>query len=106
MRSRQTNSIKVVLTYEYENNMLITKNFSTCKSASTKLLNPVDIGSGNIIPNWWYSTILTTAGKADTMAIALLSELWFLYRSTGQEEHQKDYDYFCNKFRAIIKFCV
>jgi hypothetical protein len=32
------------------------------------------------------------------MAIALLSELWFLYRSTGQEEHQKDYDYFCNKF--------
>ncbi len=78
--------------------MLITKNLSTCKSASTKLLNPVDIGSGNIIPNWWYSTILTTAGKADTTAIALLSELWFLYRSTGQEEHQKDYDYFGNKF--------
>ena len=77
---------------------MITKNLSTCKSASTKLLNPVDIGSGNIIPNWWYSTILTTGGKADTMAIALLSELWFLYRSTGQEEHQKDYDYFCNKF--------
>ena len=78
--------------------MLITKNLSTCKPASTKLSNPVDIGSGNIIPNWWYSTILTTCGKADTMAIALLSELWFLYRSTGQEEHQKDYDYFCNKF--------
>lgn len=77
---------------------MITKNLSTCKPASTKLSNPVDIGSGNIIPNWWYSTILTTGGKADTMAIALLSELWFLYRSTGQEEHQKDYDYFCNKF--------
>ena len=77
---------------------MITKKPSTCKPASTKLSNPVDIGSGNIIPNWWYSTILTTGGKADTMAIALLSELWFLYRSTGQEEHQKDYDYFCNKF--------
>ena len=78
--------------------MNITKDSSTCKSASLKLLNPVDIGSGNIIPNWWYAKILTTSGKADTMAIALLSELWFLYRSTGQEEHQKDYDYFCNKF--------
>ena len=77
---------------------MITKNLSTCKSASTKLLNPIDIGSGNIILNWWYAKILTTSGKADTMAIALLSELWFLYRSTGQEEHQKDYDYFCNKF--------
>ena len=77
---------------------MITKNLSTCKPASTKLSNPVDIGSGNIIPHWWYAKILTTGGKADTMAIALLSELWFLYRSTGQEEHQKDYDYFCNKF--------
>ena len=77
---------------------MITKNSSTCKPASIKLLNPIDIGSGNIIPNWWYSTILTTGGKADTMAIALLSELWFLYRSTGQEEHQKDYNYFGNKF--------
>jgi len=78
--------------------MNIPKNLSTCKPASTKLLNPIDIGSGNIVPHWWYSTILTTGGKADTMAIALLSELWFLYRFTGQEEHQKDYDYFCNKF--------
>ena len=73
---------------------MITKNLSTFKPASTKLSNSVDIGSGNIIPNWWYTKILTTGGKADTMAIALLSELWFLYRSTGQEEHQKDYDYF------------
>ena len=83
---------------------MITKNLSTCKPASTKLSNPVDIGSGNIIPNWWYSTILTTGGKADTMAIALLSELWFLYRSTGQEEHQKDYDYFCNKFTLLFGY--
>ena len=78
--------------------MNITRTIATCKPASTKLSNPVDIGSGNIVPHWWYSKILTTGGKADTMAIALLSELWFLYRSTGQEEHQKDYDYFCNKF--------
>ena len=50
------------------------------------------------MPQWWYSKILATGGKADTTAICLLSELWFLYRSTGQEEHQKDYTFFSNKF--------
>ncbi|WP_322777612.1 hypothetical protein [Candidatus Megaera venefica] len=40
--------------------MNITRTIATCKPASTKLLNPIDIGSGNIIPNWWYSTILTS----------------------------------------------
>jgi hypothetical protein len=78
--------------------MLITKNSSTYKPASTKLTNPLDIGSGNIILNWWYGKILTTGGKADTIAISLLSELWFLYLSTGNVEHQKDYNYFGNKF--------
>ena len=78
--------------------MLITKNPSTCKPASTKLTNPLDIGSGNIIPSWCYSKTLTTGNKADTIAICLLYELWFLYRSTGQEKHQKDYNYFGNKF--------
>jgi hypothetical protein len=77
---------------------MIAKKPLTCKSTSPKLLNPIDLGAGNIVPNWMYKKILTTGGKSDTMAIALLSELWFLYRSTGQEEHQKDYDYFCNKF--------
>lgn len=77
---------------------VITQNFPTCKPASTKSINSFDIGVGNIIPNWWYSKILTTGGKADTIAIALLSELWFLYRSTSQEQHQKDYNYFGNKF--------
>ncbi len=78
--------------------MNITKNLGTCKHASTTLVNSIDIGSGNIIPHWWYQKILTTGDKADTMAIAILSELWFLYRSTGKQEHQKDYSYFCNKF--------
>ena len=63
--------------------MNIPKNISTCKPASTKLLNSVDIVSGNIIQHWWYSKILTTGCKADTMAIALLYELWFLCHSKG-----------------------
>ena len=71
---------------------------SACKSVSPKPFKSIDIGVGNIVPNWMYKKILTTGGKSDTMAIALLSDLWFLYRSTGEEEHQKDYDYFCKKF--------
>ncbi len=78
--------------------MFITKNPAIRKSVSPKPFKSIDIGVGNIVPNWMYKKILTTGGKSDTMAIALLSDLWFLYRSTGQEEHQKDYDYFCNKF--------
>ena len=78
--------------------MFITKKLTTCKSISPKPFKSIDIGAGNIVPNWMYKKILTTGGKSDTMAIALLSDLWFLYRSNGKEEHQKDYDYFCNKF--------
>ena len=78
--------------------MNITQTTSTCKPASIKSFKCPDIGTGNIVPNWWYTKILTTGGKSDTMAIALLSDLWFLYGSTGEEEHQKDYDYFCKKF--------
>ena len=78
--------------------MNIPEKLSACKFVSPKLFKSIDIGVGNIVPNWMYKKILTTGGKSDTMAIALLSDLWFLYRSTGQEEHQKDYDYFCNKF--------
>ena len=78
--------------------MNITQTTSTCKPASIKSFKCPDIGTGNIVPNWWYAKILTASGKSDTMAIALLSDLWFLYRSTGEEEHQKDYDYFCKKF--------
>jgi hypothetical protein len=77
---------------------MITQTSSPCKAASVRSFKCPDIGAGNIIPNWWYSKILTTGGKSDTTAIALLSDLWFLYRSSGEEEHQKDYDYFCKKF--------
>ena len=78
--------------------MSITQTSTACKATSVKSFRCPDIGAGNIIPNWWYSKILTTGGKSDTTAIALLSDLWFMYRSSGEEEHQKDYDYFCKKF--------
>ena len=78
--------------------MNIPENSCTCKRASTKPLSSIDIGSGNIVPHFWYQKILTTGDKADTIAISLLSELWFLYRSTGKQQHQKDYSYFCDKF--------
>ena len=78
--------------------MNITQTSLVCKAASVKSFKCPDIGAGNITPNWWYSKILTTSGKSDMTAIALLSDLWYLYRSSGEEEHQKDYDYFCKKF--------
>ena len=78
--------------------MKIAQNSFTCNGVGKDLLDSLNISSGNIIPHWWYTKILTIGGKADTIAIALLSELWFLYRCTGQEQHQKDYNYFCNKF--------
>lgn len=78
--------------------MTIAQNSFACNHASKNLLDSLNINSGNIIPHWWYTKILTTGGKADTIAIALLSELWFLYLCTGQEKHQKDYSYFGNKF--------
>jgi hypothetical protein len=78
--------------------MNITQTSLVCKAASVKSFRCPDIGAGNITPNWWYSKILTTGGKSDMTAIALLSDLWYLYRSSGEEEHQKDYDYFCKKF--------
>jgi hypothetical protein len=34
--------------HQHRYERMITKNLSTCKPASTKLLNPIDIGSGNI----------------------------------------------------------
>lgn len=54
----------------------ITKNTSTCKPASTKLLNPT--GSGNIVADWWYSKILITKGSVGNISIFLPSELYFL----------------------------
>ena len=78
--------------------MNIPENSCTCKRTSAKPLSSIDIGTGNIVPHWWYQKILTTGDKADTIGISLLSELWFLYRSTGKQQHQKDYSYFCNKF--------
>jgi hypothetical protein len=77
---------------------MITKKSSTYnyKFESAKFFESIDINVGNTVPNWLYRKILNIVSKTDT--IALLSCSRFLYHSTGQEEHQKDYDYFCNKF--------
>ena len=77
---------------------MITKKSSTYnyKFVSAKFFESIDINVGNTVSNWLYRKILTIASKTDT--IALLSCSRFLYHSTRQEEHQKDYDYFCNKF--------
>ena len=76
--------------------MSITQNASVCNSAEEK--SPSASMVGNIIPHWWYSKIVTNNGKSDTVAISLLSELWFLYRSSGEKKHQKDYSFFSKKF--------
>src|SRR5271169_1167069 len=70
---------------------------TTPERKNIEFANDGTFSSGNIIPHWWYSKILSIGNKADTIAICLLSELWFL-RSTGQEKHQKDYSFFCTKF--------
>lgn len=80
---------------------MITKNSSACKEASSNSQEASTFlkqEAGNLIPHAWYGKITTNGGKADTIAICLLAELWSLYRSTGQEEHQKDYCFFSKKF--------
>ena len=81
--------------------MNITKNSTACKEASSNSREASTFlkqEAGNLIPHAWYSKITTNGGKADTIAICLLAELWSLYRSTGQEEHKKDYCFFSKKF--------
>lgn len=87
---------------------MITKNSSIYKSVSAKFFESIDINLGNIVPNWFYRKTVSTACRTDT--IALLSNSWFLYRFTGQEEHQKKYVYFCDKFNLSnyqysFRFC-
>ena len=80
---------------------MITKNPTACKEASSNSQEASTFlkqEAGNVIPHAWYGKIITNGGKADTIAICLLDELWSLYRSTGQEEHQKDYCFFSKKF--------
>ena len=88
---------------------MITKKSSTYKFASAKFFESIDINDGNTVLNWFYRKILTIVSKTDT--ITLLSCSQFLYDSTRQEEHQKDYYYFCNKFNLnnyqhSLKFCI
>ena len=60
--------------------------------------NTVNLGSGNIVPHWWYKAIKADSGKPDLVAIAILSELWFLHRKQGGAEFNEGYAYFERKF--------
>jgi len=60
--------------------------------------NTVNLGSGNIIPHWWYKKIKAAGDKPDLVAITILSELWFLYRKSSGNEFNDGYTYFERKF--------
>ena len=57
-----------------------------------------NLGSGNVVPNHWYHSLLRPCGKSDTTAIAILSELVFLHRYNNQSEFPLNYNYFKSKF--------
>jgi hypothetical protein len=73
------------------------KSRSTLKSSETALkIKELEdsMGAGNISPRFWYHRILRAGRKADTIGIAILSELVFLYRRTGETEFDFGYQYF------------
>ena len=76
--------------------MNIQQNHSVCKSAGGELDN-ISL-SGNIVPHNWYHQLTRAGGKADTVAIAILSELVFLHRYQGDREFQLKFSYFKHKF--------
>ena len=77
--------------------MSITKGTSSGKAKSA-LGAGVNLGSGNIVPHWWYKALKADSGKPDLVAIALLSELWFLHRKHAGIEYNDGYAYFERKF--------
>ena len=73
------------------------KSRSRLKSSETALkIEELEdsMGAGNISPRFWYHKILRAGRKADTIGIAILSELVFLYRRTGETEFDFGYQYF------------
>lgn len=77
--------------------MSITKAASSGKAKAVSGTS-VNLGSGNIVPHWWYKAIKSDSGKPDLVAIALLSELWFLHRKHAGIEFNDGYAYFERKF--------
>ena len=77
--------------------MSITKAASSGKAKAVSGTS-VNLGSGNIVPHWWYKAIKSDSGKPDLVAIAILSELWFLHRKQGGAEFNEGYAYFERKF--------
>ena len=77
--------------------MSITKASSSGKAKAASGTS-VNLGSGNIVPHWWYKAIKSDSGKPDLVAIAILSELWFLHRKQGGIEFNEGYAYFERKF--------
>ena len=77
--------------------MIITKASSSDKAKAVSGTS-VNLGSGNIVPHWWYKAIKSDSGKTDLVAIAILSELWFLHRKHCGVEFNEGYAYFERKF--------
>lgn len=77
--------------------MSITKAASSGKAKAVSGTS-VNLGSGNIVPHWWYKAIKSDSGKPDLVAIAILSELWFLHRKHAGIEFNDGYAYFERKF--------
>lgn len=78
--------------------MTITKKALLSNSSTDTGVNTQLLGSGNLVPNWWYKAIKNESGKPDLVAITILSELWFLYRKDNGEEFSEGYSYFERKF--------
>src|SRR5271154_2512016 len=78
--------------------MTITQSYQKSNAASAQAKNTINIGSGNIVPHWWYKVITGTGGKPDLVSITLLSELLFLHRKTSGKEFNDGYIYFERKF--------
>ncbi len=78
--------------------MSIAKNLPAGNSHTSTRNNTINLGSGNIVPHWWYKAIKSDSGKPDLVAIAILSELWFLHRKSSGLEFNEGYAYFERKF--------
>ena len=76
--------------------MFITQNQSACNNVGN---NSIKLScSGNLVPNVWYHKLLRPCGKSDTTAIAILSELVFLYRYNGDTEFHLNFKSLAEKF--------
>lgn len=78
--------------------MTIIKKLLLSNSSTDTRVNTQTLGSGNMVPNWWYRAIKSESNKPDLVGITILSELWFLYRRSNGQEFNEGYNYFERKF--------